>query len=216
MKITDISLQAKNPNRVNVSVDGKYRFSFDVFQVGELGLKVGREFSEAELTAFEDESRFGKLYMQAAEYCMLRPHSAKEVRDYLWRKTRDRKVRLRQTGEVVDRAGVSVEITERVFERLVQKGYIDDAKFASWWVENRHLKKGISQRKLYNELLKKGVSSGIINLTLQGTERSEKIELRKIIDKKRSRYDDQQKLIAYLARQGFSYDDIKDALADVD
>ena len=30
--------------------------------------------------------------------------------------------------------------------------------------------------------------------------------------KKRSRYDDEQKLIAYLARQGFSFDDIKHAL----
>ena len=37
-------------------------------------------------------------------------------------------------------------------------------------------------------------------------------ELSKMIEKKRAKYPDEQKLIAYLARQGFSYDDIKSAL----
>jgi SOS response regulatory protein OraA/RecX len=33
-----------------------------------------------------------------------------------------------------------------------------------------------------------------------------------VLAKKRSKYDDEQKLIAYLMRQGFSYDTIRDAL----
>jgi SOS response regulatory protein OraA/RecX len=36
-----------------------------------------------------------------------------------------------------------------------------------------------------------------------------------VIAKKRSRYDD-QKLMAYLARQGFRYDDIREALDQYD
>ncbi len=216
MKITDIKLQAKNPNRVNVSVDGKYRLSLDVFQISELGIKIGRELSSEELSAFEDESRFGKLYTQATEYCMLRLHSAKEIRDYLWRKTLTRKTRSAQSGTLIERPGVSHDIAGRVYERLVSKGYIDDLKFAQWWVENRSLKKGISRRKLYSELLQKGISPELIEQALQTGQRSEEAEIRKIIDKKRSRYSDEQKLVAYLARQGFSYDDIKQALADVD
>ena len=65
MKITDISLQTRDKNRVNVSVDGKYRFSLDVFQVGELGVKIGREYTEAELASLEEDSQFGKLYSRA-------------------------------------------------------------------------------------------------------------------------------------------------------
>ncbi|RKV91262.1 MAG: hypothetical protein D8G53_15760, partial [Candidatus Saccharimonas sp.] len=43
--------------------------------------------------------------------------------------------------------------------------------------------------------------------------RSDDEELRKIIAKKRYKYaGDEQKFMAYLARQGFSYDDIKSAL----
>lgn len=88
MKITNLSAQQRDPNRVNVFVDGKYTFSLDVSQVVSLGVKVGREYDEQELAELEQESQFGKLYGRALEYCLMRPHSAREVRDYLWRKTR--------------------------------------------------------------------------------------------------------------------------------
>ena len=41
-------------------------------------------------------------------------------------------------------------------------------------------------------------------------------QLQRLIEKKQhlSRYQDQQKFIAYLARQGFSYDEIKRALSE--
>ncbi len=209
MIITAIGVQARNPDRVNVSVDGKYRFSLDMFQVIELGIKVGRSYDEAELVALEQESQFGKLYGRALEYCLMRPHSLREVKDYLYRKTRPTR---QKNGEL--KPGVSPEITSRVLVRLVDKGYIDDQKFTRYWIENRYVKKGISQRKLVAELMQKGVDSAIIQAELASSERSDKSEIGKIIDKKRSKYPDEQKLIAYLARQGFSYDDIKSALSD--
>lgn len=213
MKITDISLQAKNNDRVNVSIDGRYRFSLDIFQVGELGLKVGKEYSENELVEIETESQFGKLYSRALEYTMLRPHSAKEVRDYLWRKTRTTKYKSKQ-GDIKERAGVSQEIADRVHSRLVEKGYINDEKFARYWVENRNQTKGVSRRKLISELRSKGVQQEIIEKYLAESERNDRDELQKVIMKKRSKYPDEQKLMQYLARQGYSYDDIKAALVD--
>lgn len=207
MKITSISVQVRDKDRVNVSVNGKYRFSLDVFQLVDLGIKVGKEYSEAELVALEDESRFGKLYMRALEYCLMRPHSQRELKDYLYRKTRDTRTK---TGDI--RKGVSVALTERVFGRLQDKGYIDDNKFAAYWIENRNLRKGSSKRKLSSELSAKGVDRTIIEQLLSETERDDMTELQKIIDKKRPRYDDEQKFMSYLSRQGFSYEDIKAAL----
>lgn len=211
MKITAIGAQVRNPDRVNVSVDGKFRFSLDIFQLTEHGVRVGKEYSEEELAVLESESSYGKLYTKSLEYCMLRPHSSREMRDYLWRKTRATKYKSR-TGELKERAGVAQEITERVYDRLVEKGYIDDEKFARWWVENRNLRKGTSRRKLQAELAAKGVSQSIVSVVLTQTNRSDEDELAKMIDKKRAKYPDEQKLVAYLARQGFSYDDIKSAL----
>lgn len=208
MKVTALTVQQKDKNRINVIVDGKYRFSLDMSQVIDLGLKVGKDYTDQELTALETEGQFGKTYMRALEYCLTRPHSAKEVRDYLYRKTRDTRMK---TGVV--KPGVSPQITARVFDRLVEKGYIDDEKFARFWVENRNLKKGVSRRKLQAELRSKGVEDNIIDTLLSQSDRSDAAELQKIIEKKRKRYPDEQKLMQYLARQGFSYDDIKDALS---
>ncbi|MNT65168.1 recombination regulator RecX [compost metagenome] len=56
------------------------------------------------------------------------------------------------------------------------------------------------------------MESGIIEQFLSETDRSDTNELLKVIAKKRARYPDKQKLMQYLARQGFSYDDISAAL----
>lgn len=217
MKITSISAQTKNTNRVNVSVDGKYRFSLDVFQVADLGIRVGKEYTEQQLVALETESQFGKLYARALEYTMLRPHSSREVKDYLYRKTLAKKSlskKPNKNGErkLTETPGVPKEVADRVYERLVEKRYIDDEKFARWWVENRNVRKGSSLRKISVELRAKGVASEIIEQVMSESERSDEDELAKIIAKKRNKYADDQKFMQYLARQGFSYDDIKTAL----
>ena len=212
MKITGLTAQLRDPNRVNVMVDGTYRFSLDISQVVSLGVKVGSEYSEEELAQIEGESQFGKLYARALEYCLMRPHSSREVRDYLWRKTRATKYKSRKTGEIKERAGVAPELADRVLEKLVEKGYIDDESFARYWVENRNLTKGASRRKLDAELRAKGVANEIITMQLDATSRTDDNELQKIIAKKRNKYADEQKLMQYLARQGFGYDDIKRAL----
>lgn len=215
MKITSISSQVKNPDRVSISVDGKYRFSLTLSQVVDLGVKVGNEYSEVELAELEGESQFGKLYARALEYSLMRPRSEREVRDYLYRKTRDTKYKSR-SGEIKERAGVSEEITERIFNRLVERGYVSDEQFTRWWIENRNLTKGTSLRKLTSELQQKGVDRKIIEAHMNESARSDEDELKKVIAKKRARYKDPQKFMQYLARQGFSYDDIKAALADED
>lgn len=212
MKITDISVQARNPDRVNVSVDGRYRFSLDISQVTDLGVKIGREYEERELIELENESNFGKLYARTLEYVFIRPRSIREVKDYLFRKTRTTKYKSR-SGELKERAGVSAELTERVLARLIERGYVDDEVFAKWWTENRHQRKGSSLRKLSAELASKGVDRQIIDRVLSESDRSDIDELEKVIAKKRRRYDNDEKFMRYLASQGFSYDDIKNALS---
>lgn len=211
MKITGITAQVRDKNRVNVMVDGKFRFSLDILQLGDLNIKVGRDYTEAEMATLEEESQFGKVYTRALEYALTRPRSMKEMREYLYRKTRDQRTK---TGGI--KKGVSVALTERVFQRLEQKGYLNDEKFARFWIENRNVTKGTSMRKLTAELRAKGVESGIVEMLLHASDRDDKSELEKVIAKKRNRYADDQKFIAYLARLGFRYDDIKEALNATD
>ena len=207
-KITALKVQVRDKSRVNVFVDGKYLFSLDINQVAELGIKTGNQYSPEELADLENESQYGKLYTRSLEYAFTRPRSQREMRDYLYRKTRDSR-----TKEGYVKKGVSVELTVRVFDRLSEKGYVDDEKFARFWVENRNMRKGSSMRRLKSELSAKGVRADIIETVIGATDRTDIEEIQKIIVKKAKRYDDEQKLIAYLARQGFRYDDIKEALA---
>jgi recX family len=211
--ITDIKQAVKNQNRANIFVNGKYRFSLDIFQLTQLNIKVGSKFTKTEIENLEQQSEFGKLYALALNYCLMRPHSKKEISDYLWKKTLNRKLKNRKTGKFYEKKGVSKISVEQVLNRLIEKKYIDDEKFAKFWVENRNQRKGSSIKKLKSELFSKGVSSDIIEQVLSESNRNDEDEIQKIIAKKAKKYTDEQKLIAYLARQGFSFDEIKKVIS---
>ena len=192
--VTALSPQVRDSDRVNVYIDGKYDFSLDISQVVDLGIKAGQVLSKEELANLKQESEFGKLYARTLEYVLMRPRSSSEVRDYLYRKTLARKYKNRKTG------------------KLQARGYVDDQKFANWWVENRHQIKGVSMRKLRSELAAKGITQTVIDSVIADSSRNDLGELAKVIAKKHRRYSDEQKFMQYLARQGFSFDDIKTAL----
>lgn len=207
MKVTALKAQVRDKNRVNVFVDGSYRFSLEIAQVIDLGIKSGDEYTEEELLALEIESQYGKVYARTLEYVFVRPRSQRELRDYLRRKTFDKRD---QKGMI--RKGISPELADRVFQRLVDKGHLNDLSFASFWVENRNLRKGISTKKLKAELMTKGVSSQIIDEVLRQTDRDESSDIQSVIRRKAYKYPEERKFIEYLARQGFGYDTIKEGL----
>ena len=188
MIITNLKQGVKNPNRVNVFVDGKYAFSLDVAQVVDFKLKVDLEISEEDLAELKKASEFGKLYQRALEWVLTRPRSEKETRDYLIKKIYEKKL--------------DKNYIDLIIERLKTKKYLDDEKFAEWYVENRFVKKGISRKRLKTELIKKGIKKEIVEQVVNF--RNDEEEIQKIIERKRKKYDD-EKLINYLFRQGFDY-----------
>lgn len=189
MKITNLKQGMKNPERVNVFVDGAFSFSLDVAQVVEFKLKVGMEISEERLVEYKSASDFGKLYQRALEWVLVRPRSKKEANDYLYKKIYEKKL--------------NKDYIDLIINKLKNKNYLNDLSFAEWYVENRFAKKGISRKRLELELMKKGISKEIIDEVLD--KRNDEEEIKKIIAKKRSKYDD-EKLISYLCRQGFSFE----------
>ena len=215
-RITDIKEAVRDRNRVNVYVNNKYYCSLDISQVVDFGVKIGRELTDAELADLKRASDFGKFYARALEYVLLRPHSTKEIRDYLKRKTLSKKVRVKnhKTGEyqIKVREGYDASLVPLVLNRLDERGYLDDKHFAQLWIENRNIKKGVSIKKLRSELVEKGVSQKIIEEVLEDSSRDEREELRKVIARKANRYEDQQKLVQYLVRQGFNYLDVLEEL----
>ena len=80
------------------------------------------------------------------------------------------------------------------------------------------LLKPTSRRKLVNELRKKHIANEIIDQAIGSEDEDERSALREVIERKRrqSKYQDNEKLMQYLARQGFSYGDIKEALEELE
>ena len=120
-----------------------------------------------------------------------------------------RKTRINTRVDVNRKKKVKYDVDDLVIERLCEKGYVDNKKFAEYYVQNRFVKKGVSKKRLEIELIKKGIEKGIIEEVL-GV-RNDEDEIQKMIAKKRRKYDD-EKLIMYLARQGFSFDDAREAV----
>ena len=234
--ITNLKQGVKNPNRVNVLVDGKYSFSLDVAQVVDFGVKIGRVLSETELEEMKRASEFGKAYQRALEWVLVRPRSIGELEDYLrrrerkneaeikrreWQKEREiadliakgENVKAKRVSKSGSRRGASqkYDFTDLIVERLCERGYVDDRKFAAWYVENRFVKKGVSRKRLRMELIKKGIDEGTIDEVLGG--RDDEEEIRKMAARKRAKYT-QEKLIAYLCRQGFSYDLVRQVVLE--
>jgi len=195
MKITSMSAQVKNPDRVSICVDGKYGFSLEISQVVELGIKIGNEIDELDLEKYKKASDYGKIYFKALVYSLSRPHSIRELELYLMKKNLEN------------------EVITSIVEKLISKNFIDDNRFALWWVENRMIKKGVSKRRLQQELMTKGVAAEIISNALDDVQRDEIEEIAKIIKRKINRYDD-DKLKSYLMRQGFKYGDILLAISN--
>ncbi len=197
MKITAIKAQVKSENRVSIFVDEKYSFSLSLDQLLDEKIKKADEIDDVRLKELKKLSDEGKLRQRALEWVMGRPHSSRELRDYLYRKKTDK------------------DHIEALVEDFLDKRYLNDEAFARWFAENRR-RKNKSSRAIKSELMSKGVSSVVADSAVKELEADDNEALKKLIEKlsTRLRYKDEQKLKMYLVSKGFSYDSIKRALDD--
>lgn len=193
-EITGIKQQQKREDRFSVYVDGKYSFSLARDQLMQLGLKTGQEVSDEDIKRLKGSSDFGKLRDRTYKWLGIRPRSAHEIEQYLRRKTDDE------------------ELKDKMIEELKKYNYIDDKKFAEAWISGRTAIKPISEYRLRQELIKKRVPKEVIDASLEEAGLDDLSAVKEVIAKRGHRYKDKQKLMAYLARQGFRYDVIKQAL----
>lgn len=216
MKITNIKQAAKNPNRANIFVDGKYTFSLDITQLSDFKLKIGQEITDAELAGYQHASFFGKLYQRTLEWVLTRPRSIRETEEYLRRKHLDYlKKSADNSANFSDAIKNFSEDANQIIDTLIAKKYLDDYVFATYYIENRFTKKGISQKRLRLELTKKGVAKNVIDEVLSSDLRNDADEIKKLIAKKRAKYDD-EKLIQYLVRQGFDFETARNSVRETD
>jgi regulatory protein len=200
MKITKITQQAKQRDRYSIFVDEKYAFSLSEQALLDSKLNTGLELTKEQVTEYKQLSADDKLLGRTLRWIAMRPRSVWETEFYLKRKD------------------ASPEQIEQILNKLSDLGFLDDLKFAEAFVRDRRTLRSMSSRRLQLELKKKHVSAEVIDEVLAEDETDESAMLRDIIIRKRqqTKYrEDEMKLMQYLARQGFSYGDIKDALSEL-
>ncbi|MBX3059206.1 MAG: RecX family transcriptional regulator [Anaerolineae bacterium] len=197
--ITALTTQQRNPNRVNVHLDGA--FAFGLAAVTAVSLRIGQTLTTAEIEKLQQADELENAKQSAIRYIEYRPRSMAEVRTHL-----------RQKG-FVDTA------VDQACERLQEVGLLDDAAFARYWVEQRETFKPRSRMALRQELQQKGVSRDVMESVI--TEVDETEAARQAAQKQVARWqrlpgagqlpeaEFKQKLSSYLQRRGFSYDLIK-------
>lgn len=198
MQITQIKAQVKTKGRYSIYIDNKYAFGLSELGLINSGIRVGLDLTPEQLAEYKDESQIDRMYNLALNLLARRPRSKWEIEEYFRRKQ------------------IEKDVTAELISRLDQKGYINDTDFARRWVESRRLLKPISRRKLQVELKAKRVSDSVIAEVLAADDTQEYEVLVQEVQKKRkqSRYADDTKLLQYLARQGYGYEDIKRALTN--
>ncbi len=112
----------------------------------------------------------------------------------------------------------SKEEVEETIDKLIKLKFLDDERFTRSYIESQRRIKPIGNRLLYQKLILKGIDKEIINSILSAPDEE---LIREAADKwlKRHPISDKwvrkQKLMAYLSRRGFSYDEILKALEEL-
>jgi regulatory protein len=199
--VTAIKRKVK-PGKVlfQVFIDEEFKFSLTDLQLSMSGLRVGTQLSEEELAGYLRETSESKAYALALRYLGVRQHSRRELRDYLKRK------------------GCEPSDSDAAIAELEALGLVDDEKFARAWIADRMLLRPRSRMRLAQELAAKGVDRDTADTVLAELDQGSELQTLRnlILRKQKAGYSDQKKLLGYLQRQGYRWDLIKEAMADLE
>jgi regulatory protein len=188
-KITALEVQKRNPNRVNVHLDGE--FAFGLARIVAAWLRVGQELSDEKIEQLQAEEARERAFQQAMLFLSYRARSESEIRQNL------------RKHEIPE------PVIEQTLERLRQGGLANDNQFARTWVENRSAFRPRSRRLMAMELRQKGLNDEAVSSAIADVDDEslayEAARKRAVRFKGLEWNEFRKKLSDFLARRGFSY-----------
>lgn len=188
-KITALQVQKKNPNRVNIHLDGE--FAFGLARITAAWLKVGDILSNEKIASLQAEDSQERALQQALLFLSYRVRSEKEIRQNL------------QKHEFPE------EVIETTLEKLRASNLANDPEFARVWVENRNIFRPRSRRAVTMELRQKGLDDETVQAAVSNMDEDAlayESALKRANRLKGQEWGEfRKKLSEYLARRGFPY-----------
>jgi regulatory protein len=199
LTVTRLETQKKNPQRVNVYLDGE--FAFGISRAAAPWLAEGNQLSQQKINDLQDKDHFEGAYQRAINFLSYRVRSEKEIRQNLIKHE------------------VPEDVIVRVLDRLRGASLVNDRDFASQWVENRVSFKPRGKRALSSELFQKGIDNEIIEDVLSDLDEEKlahdcaRSKINKYIGLEEKTF--QKKLSGLLTRRGFPYHITKDVVGSL-
>ena len=197
MQIT--AIEPRKKGLCALYIDGEFAMKLDAETVIAHRFDVGREISDEQLHECVTASSMKRCKDKAMWLISYRDHSRRELIDKLKR-------------------DYPADCAEAAATRLEELGLIDDGRFARRYAADLINLKRLSQRGVRQKLAEKGIDRELIDEVLEELCVDEREQLREIISKKYSRSLDSEKerrrVFSALSRMGYSYGDIKSAMAE--
>jgi regulatory protein len=115
--------------------------------------------------------------------------------------------------------GASAEEADGVVQRLCEAGVLDDAKYAMAYARSKLNGSGASERRILQELARKGVQQAVVKEAIEHLVADEEIDttavLERVARKKLASLGDleplvvRRRLYAFLARRGYDLDEVQ-------
>ena len=199
LTVTRLEPQKKNPQRLNVYLDGE--FAFGIARAAAPWLAEGDQLSQQKAQDLKRGDLTESAYQRALNFLSYRGRSEREIRQNLTKHQ------------------VPEEIIIEVLDKLRQSSLVDDHEFARNWIENRIQFKPRGKRALASELYQKGIPQEIIDEELR--ELDENLLALQCARKKAPKFQQldqesfQQKMSGYLQRRGFPYHITRETVQEI-
>ena len=205
MKVTKLSAQERNVERVNMFLDEKFACGISLNTVAKYNIFVGKELSDEEYTKILYDDLGERLFNRAVDYLGSSIKTAKQIRTYLRNLLFKKKGSWYEELEKENRE----ELVENTMQKLEEYSYLNDSEFAEAFISSRVKNKPRGKSVLLGELLAKGVSKEIAEEKLEEMIDDEYDMLKRVYEKKygieKLGMKDRKK-IDFLLRKGFNWD----------
>jgi regulatory protein len=203
-RITALLPEPRGPGSVRIEVDGERFASVSPEVVRTCELQVGREVDDGLRARLEREADVEGAYRTALRSIERRAFARADL------------------GRRLRRKGHAPEAIEAALERMAEHGLLDDAAFTANYVETRSAR-GRGPLRLIRDLMAMGVERSLIDRTVAAHEAdSEGSDVPLTLATKRAgqlrdlpRPVKRRRVLAYLARRGFSGRKITELVARI-
>ena len=205
MVITKLEYQKRNPDRVNVYIDGRFFLGISLDTLAKESLYEGLNIDEETLDRITYDELKIRFQNRVLEYISRNPRTEFQILKYL------KELRFKKKG-VWYKEDIQIEwdsMFETIITRLKELRLINDEEYARLFVQSRLRSRPRGKSVLVSELISKGVDRETAQMVCDEEVEDEYDVLKRLFNKKfkgKKFNNRDSKMIGFLLRKGFSWD----------